>query len=93
MRQYRKETKEIVCVEKIVCNQCGKEIQQHVKFCPNCGKEIPVSNGHENEGVFHADYQWGYFSEKDGQRHRFDLCEKCYDSLLQGFQIPVEIEG
>lgn len=79
MRQYRKETKEIGCVEKIVCNQCGKE--------------IPVFNGHENEGVFHADYQWGYFSEKDGQRHRFDLCEKCYDSLLQGFQIPVEIEG
>ena len=79
MRQYRKETKEIGCVEKIVCNQCGKE--------------IPVSNGHENEGVFHADYQWGYFSEKDGQRHRFDLCEKCYDSLLQGFRIPVEIEG
>lgn len=79
MRQYRKETKEIGCVEKIVCNQCGKEIL--------------VSNGHENEGVFHADYQWGYFSEKDGQRHRFDLCEKCYDSLLQGFQIPVEIEG
>lgn len=79
MRQYRKETKEIGCVEKIVCNQCGKEIL--------------VSNGHENEGVFHADYQWGYFSEKDGQRHKFDLCEKCYDSLLQGFQIPVEIEG
>lgn len=79
MRQYQKETKEIEVVQKIVCNQCGKE--------------IPVVNGREAEGVFQVDYVWGYFSEKDGERHTFDLCEKCYDELLCGFQIPAEIEG
>ena len=32
----------------------------------------------------------GYFSKKDGIRHRFDLCEDCYDKLVQGFVLPVE---
>ena len=27
------------------------------------------------KGVFRVDYEWGYFSEKDGERHAFDLCE------------------
>lgn len=79
MLQYQKETKEIKTVQKMICNQCGKE--------------IPAVNGCETEGVFHADFTWGYFSEKDGERHRFDLCEECYDRLLRGFRIPAEIEG
>ena len=77
MRQY--ELKERKEISKIICNKCGKE--------------IPVSGGHEMKGVFSVDYEWGYFSEKDGERHAFDLCETCYDALLQSFLIPVEIEG
>ena len=34
--------------------------------------------------------QWGYFSEKDGESHSFDLCEACYDKLTAGFKIPPE---
>ena len=30
--------------------------------------------------------------EKDGQTHRFDLCEKCYDELIKSFLIPIDIE-
>ena len=77
MCQY--ELKEQKEISKMICNQCGKE--------------IPVSGGHEMEGVFRVDYEWWYFSEKDGERHSFDLCEACYDKLLRSFQIPVEIEG
>ena len=73
------EVKERKEISKIICNKCGKE--------------IPVSGGHEMKGVFRVDYEWGYFSEKDGERHAFDLCETCYDALLQSFLIPVEIEG
>ena len=73
------ELKERKEISKIICNKCGKE--------------IPVSGGHEMKGVFRVDYEWGYFSEKDGERHAFDLCETCYDALLQSFLIPVEIEG
>ena len=73
MRQYQlKETKEI---NKIVCNQCGKEIE--------------VSGGTPREGVFSVDYAWGYFSDKDNQVDSFDLCESCYDALVATFVIPL----
>ena len=80
MRQYHhiKKTEEIKEISKMICNQCGKE--------------IPVVNGQAREGVFSADVTWGYFSEKDGERHSFELCEECYDALLKGFRIPAEIE-
>lgn len=77
MRQYQ--IKEIKEVKKIICNQCRKE--------------MPVVNGRTEEGVFSVDYGWGYFSEKDGEKHSFDLCENCYDKLLGSFEIPAEIEG
>ena len=56
------------------------------------GKEIVVRNGEPREGVFSADCEWGYFSEKDGERHHFDLCESCYDDLVSSFKIPVDAE-
>ena len=76
MRQYT--IKETKEIKTIICNQCGKE--------------IPVSGGCPREGVFSADYEWGYFSEKDGERHSFDLCEECYDGLIASFKLPVDIE-
>ncbi|MGO5052581.1 hypothetical protein ACTQ6A_08650 [Lachnospiraceae bacterium LCP25S3_G4] len=76
MRQYRmQETQEI---DKVFCNQCGKE--------------IPVVNGRIEAGVFSTEYEWGYFSEKDGELHAFDLCEECYDRLVRGFLTPIEIK-
>ena len=27
---------------------------------------------------------------KDGLRHRFDLCEDCYDKWIHTFAVPVE---
>ena len=77
MRQYQ--LKETKEINKIICNKCGKE--------------IAVVNGRAAEGVFSVDYRWGYFSEKDGERHSFDLCESCYDDLLRTFRIPAEIEA
>ena len=80
MRQYHhiKKTEEIKEISKMICNQCGKE--------------IPVLNGQAREGVISADYSWGYFSDKDGETHSFELCEECYDAMLMGFRIPAEIE-
>lgn len=62
--------------DKIFCNQCGKELQQQEDMV--------------REGYFSADVVFGYFSNKDGLRHRWDLCEHCYDALTHGFRIPVE---
>ena len=48
-RYYLKERKMVKETEAVICNRCGKE--------------IPVRNGEPQEGVFSADYDWGYFSE------------------------------
>lgn len=42
--------------------------------------------------VLSVEKRWGYFSEKDNEVHRFDLCESCYDEIVGTFQIPIEIE-
>ena len=60
--------------------------------CNCCGRKMMVKNGIVEEGCIMARVPFGYFSKKDGQVHRFELCEACYDKIIAGFQIPVEIE-
>ena len=76
MRQYLDGNNKIL--QKIVCNQCGRELK--------------LQNGVVQEGVFQGDIRWGYFSERDGERQSFDLCEACYAKLLEGFRIPAAVE-
>lgn len=59
--------------------------------CNKCGKSILVQNGIMKEGVFSINYNWGYFSEKDGETHYFDLCETCYNEFVRSFAIEPEI--
>lgn len=61
-------------------------------YCNWCGKKLVVKDGIMREGGAHFDVLWDYFSEKDGERHRFDLCEECYDELISQFRIPADIE-
>ena len=76
MRRYEGENN--VKLMRVVCNQCKKELK--------------VENGYLKEGCFSADVVFGYFSQKDGTKHHFDLCEECYDKLLKGFCIPASRE-
>ncbi len=55
-------------------------------------KKIIVSEGVAREGVISVNHSWDFFSEKDGEIHHFDLCEDCYDTMIQEFKIPVEVE-
>lgn len=61
-------------------------------ICNKCKKEIKVDNGIVKEGCFCGDSQFGYFSNKDGMKYLFDLCEECYDKMITGFAIPAETE-
>jgi len=74
MRQYK--IQETKEVVKIICNKCRKEIL--------------VDNGMLKEDVLSVEKRWGYFSDKDNEVHQFDLCEECYDSIVESFQIPVK---
>ena len=61
-------------------------------ICNSCGKKLIVENGILREGVFSVNYGWDFFSEKDGETHRWDLCEECYDTLISQFRIDPEVE-
>ncbi len=76
MRQYTTSLKETKEVEKIICNKCGKE--------------IPVLRGVPSEDVLEVEKRWGYFSGKDNRVDRFDLCEECYDALIESFCVTIQ---
>ena len=57
--------------------------------CNSCGRPLEVENGVLREECFSAEHLFGFFSRKDGSRHRFDLCEDCYDEMIARFRIPV----
>ena len=59
--------------------------------CNNCGKTVKFVEGLLKEDFFEAVKDWGYFSKKDLQTHKFNLCEDCYDSIVSRFVIPIEI--
>lgn len=63
-------------LEKVICNQCKKVLK--------------VEDGILKEGHFEGKQTFGYFSDKDGITHKFDLCEECYNQFIQNFKLPVE---
>ena len=54
------------------------EKRDQIIYCNCCGKQI-------------VQKEWGFFSGKDGEIHRFTLCENCYDRMREQFSIPVDI--
>lgn len=61
-------------------------------ICNQCGREMTVEDGILKEGCFSADTVFGYFSGRDGENHKWDLCEECYNTLIQSFRIPATIQ-
>lgn len=62
-----------------------------IQFCNICAKKLKMENGLFKEDVFEAVKEWGYFSNKDLEVHKFNICEDCYDNLIKDFKIPVSI--
>lgn len=61
--------------------------------CNCCGKQFTVDGTERTiieKEFLHIKKQWGYFSNKDGIIHEFDVCEECYDRWLENFVIPPE---
>lgn len=63
-----------------------KDNQEQKQYrCNKCGKLI------EKNKDFAYVKDWGYYSNKDLERHSFNLCEDCYDELISKFVIPVGV--
>ena len=70
----------------------GKTGKLETVICNMCGKKIVVKDGIVREGAAAFDHAWDYFSEKDGEIHRWDLCEECYDRMTGQFRIRPDVE-
>lgn len=66
--------------------------QLETVVCNSCGRKMVVNEGIVREGCISVDHAWDFFSEKDGEIHHFDLCEDCYDDMIDRFHIPVDVE-
>ncbi len=77
MRKYKDKSRNEL--SKVVCNKCGRKMK--------------VKDGIIMEGNFSIEYEWGYFSNKDCERHIIDLCEECYDDFAKGLKISADIEN
>lgn len=71
----------------------GIEKKIEVVKCNKCGREIKKENDMLLEGVCQLEINWGYFSDKDGEVHSFDLCEPCYDEWVKTFAIPLAVKN
>lgn len=60
-------------------------------YCNVCGKKIIIEKGLLKEDVFEVTKEWGYFSRKDLEVHKFNICEDCYEKLISTFKIPVTV--
>ena len=60
-------------------------------ICNMCGKKLDVENGILMEGCFHSDWMFGYFSKRDREKHAFDLCEDCYDRMIEDFSVAPDV--
>lgn len=61
-------------------------------YCNGCGRKIEFRGEVCREEILCVEKKWGYFSNKDGERHSLDLCEECYDRLIEKLSIPVTVE-
>ncbi len=69
-----------------------ENVENKKVLCHMCGKEMLSKDGILHEDGLFVTKEWGYFSHKDLKIHRFNLCETCYDHLVERFIVPIEEE-
>lgn len=58
--------------------------------CNGCGRTVVAENDILKEDFFSCNKSWGYFSNRDGEKDCWDLCEECYQRLVSSFKIKME---
>ena len=66
--------------------------KKSMMICNKCGKKVVSYADVLKEEFCEVKKEWGYFSKKDMEVHKFNLCESCYDRLIEGFEVPILIE-
>lgn len=66
-------------VDEILCNICGHVVSSRKSGATKSLDYVSIRK------------RWGYSSNKDGQIHRIDICETCYDKLVNNLIIPPSV--
>ena len=53
------------------------------KCCNVCGRELSILPSGEQEETLTVEKSWGYFSNKDGISQKVNICEECYDHMVE----------
>lgn len=62
-----------------------------MNICNSCGKEITKNDDMLYEDVLFVKKEWGYFSNKYSETHKFIICENCYDRIISNFKRKIGI--
>lgn len=68
-----------------------KERKKTALACNVCGRTLHMEKGMLREDVVQVTKEWGFFSNRDLETHKFTMCEDCYDHFISNFKIPIEI--
>lgn len=60
--------------------------------CNCCGKDITTDKFGYTSDYLSVEKRWGYGSTFDNEVHSFDICEDCYQKIIKGFKIPIDID-
>lgn len=53
------------------------------QICNCCGKKIELQ-----EEYVRIEQRWGYFSKKDGVLQTGNICEDCFERIMENFEVP-----
>ena len=59
--------------------------------CNVCGRSLKMEKGILVEEAFEATKEWGFFSDRDLEVHKFTICEMCYDRIISEFKVPIKV--
>lgn len=76
MDVHEKQTKEVEELVDVKCDRCGE----------SCWDKQDM-----NLEFAEIKVMWGYGSDKDLERHKVQLCEKCYDETIKVMGITPQI--
>lgn len=71
MKTYKKKLTKVV--DQILCDCCGQ----------SCTKEVPTIKPSFDHEYATIEATWGYFSNQDGTQYDIQICEHCFNEVLQ----------
>lgn len=71
MKTYKKKLTKVV--DQILCDCCGQ----------SCTKEFPTIKPSFDHEYASIEVTWGYLSKQDGIQYDIQICESCFNEVLQ----------